>query len=574
MSEIQSANDMGIALGTAFIDDAFFIKFADSQFSHLLQVERAELFGKKIFELFPEIDWPAVIKKTNVGHRICRENGQILIVNFIKILIKSQLEYLIVLQDNTYGENIVEQYNFLNKQFQGFTQMLDRLSDGVYICDASGWPIYWNEAFTALSGLDSDYLKNKTIYDALRKGIVNNSCVLPVLETQQPDSACITYPSGKTCLASGFPIFVDGKLAMAFGIVRDLTELILLQKQLEKQKYLTMTYRNKLLEVESKISNKYSFVTHSKAMKDIYNEVLRVSEVDCPILLRGETGVGKDFLAKFIHDISKSSREGKIISINCGAIPENLIESELFGYEKGAFTGAKKEGKAGLFELANNGTAVLDEIGDMPLHLQIKLLNCIQDKGFFRVGGTQVVNFNARIIATTNTDLEKLIDQGKFRLDLYYRLNVITIEIPPLRERRDDILPIAQKFLDEFNRKYNRTCYYSPESIGFLLNYSWPGNIRELKNVIERVVIMCKQDSIELRAFEKSTKATIYSLHPYLNIKTTNIEECQALKYQTEMFEASYIKDCLNSQKTLEDAAVYLGIDRSTLVRKKKKYKL
>jgi transcriptional regulator with PAS, ATPase and Fis domain len=303
-------------------------------------------------------------------------------------------------------------------------------------------------------------------------------------------------------------------------------------------------------------------------MKNVFEKALKVAAVDATVLLLGETGVGKDFLAKFIHDASERKKQGHFVKINCGAIPETLLESELFGYERGAFTGADKQGKAGLFEIAKHGTLFLDEIGEIPRALQVKLLNALQDKKIYRLGGTNVIELQARIIAATNADLEKLIDEGKFRKDLYHRLNVVTIHIPALRDRYDDILPMAMSFLAEFNGQYGRNCYFSPKTLELFLSYDWPGNIRELKNTVERLVIMSNADCILPQSFEESVSVDRPDLAAGADVPGGPLRD------RLRRYEEQCIREAIDRTATLYEAADLLQIDLSTLVRKKQRYNI
>ncbi|HPK54212.1 MAG TPA: sigma 54-interacting transcriptional regulator, partial [Smithellaceae bacterium] len=346
---------------------------------------------------------------------------------------------------------------------------------------------------------------------------------------------------------------------------------------------LTISLKHQLREIEFRHNNKYVAETKSQGMTNIFDKAVKVASLDAPILVLGETGVGKDFLVRFIHNVPEKSKEHLLIKINCGAIPGNLLESELFGYEAGAFTGAHKQGKAGLFEMANNGTLFLDEIGDLPLNLQVKLLDFIQYKKFYRLGGTSLITTNTRIIAATNVNLEKLIEAGKFRNDLYYRLNVIKIVIPPLRERKEDIIPLAVMFLDEFNRKYHKSCHFEPRLLNFFLNYHWAGNVREMKNIIERLVIMAAQDCITLEMIEEQiidgceyTNAYEKEMLEKIQHNLKDEPSCGkgTLKEQLAAYEAALIRNRIGEIPSLKKAAQSLGINTSTLVRKKHKYKI
>lgn len=240
------------------------------------------------------------------------------------------------------------------------------------------------------------------------------------------------------------------------------------------------------------------FIFHSSKIKRLLELMIRVAKIDSTVLITGESGVGKGIFASLIHHNSNRSKK-PFMEINCGAIPENLMESELFGYEPGSFTGAKASGKAGIFEMCNNGTILLDEIGELPFNLQVKFLRVIQEQEIFRVGGTSPRKLNVRIIAATNKNLEEMVKNKLFRADLYYRLNVLPIHIPPIRERIEDTMPLANHFLEKFNREYKANKKLDINVLKILEKYQWPGNVRELKNLIERLVIISETEVIGLQ---------------------------------------------------------------------------
>ncbi|MFO7888276.1 MAG: sigma 54-interacting transcriptional regulator [Eubacteriales bacterium] len=323
-------------------------------------------------------------------------------------------------------------------------------------------------------------------------------------------------------------------------------------------------------ELGTKASEREVIVTKNSKMKALYEKADKIVEVDSSILILGETGVGKDFLTTYIHTQSPRKDRGNLIKINCGAIPEHLIESELFGYEEGAFTGAQRGGKKGLFEEAGEGTIFLDEIGDMPYTLQVKLLNALNDRKFYRIGGSRPMQFKARVIAATNSNLQQLVKEKKFRADLYYRLNVVTLYIPPLRERKEDILPLASNFLDYYNSKHRRNCYFSPECMESFLMYKWPGNIRELKNIIERLVLISEDVTISEELFREQVIQ-----EPLQDEMTELFQKSKSklpLKEQMKIHEKKIIEQTLRETETLKEAADRLKVDVSTIVRKKQKY--
>ncbi|WP_366924396.1 sigma 54-interacting transcriptional regulator [Metallumcola ferriviriculae] len=322
---------------------------------------------------------------------------------------------------------------------------------------------------------------------------------------------------------------------------------------------------NNLLSLEVR---KMGIVAKSQAMMEVLRMAFQIATVDCTVLILGESGVGKEAIAKLIHENSSNS-DGPFVKVNCGAIPENLLESELFGYEYGAFTGAKREGKLGKFEMAHNGTILLDEIGDLPLHLQVKLLRVIQEREIIRIGANQSRKVNIRILAATNKDLREMTMQGKFREDLYYRLNVVPLHIPPLRERREDIMPLIVHFKKKYEKKYQmaRTC--SPEVVRVYLSYDWPGNVRELENVIERIYVMGEPGK-ELTP-ERLIKY-FFNVTWQANYKNSvTVHKLVPLKEAAEEMEMQLISMAFKQFGTISKVAEVLNVDPSTISRKVKR---
>lgn len=354
-------------------------------------------------------------------------------------------------------------------------------------------------------------------------------------------------------------------------------EIIELEKQNKRM-------NKQLKELEVKTYTQTNLIANDPKMLSVIERAIRVAEVDSSVLIQGESGVGKEGIANLIHQNSKR-KDKRLITINCGAIPEQLLESELFGYERGAFTGANSKGKQGLFEVASGGTIFLDEIGEMPLQLQVKLLRVLQESEITRIGGHKPIQIDVRIIAATNRDLRKLVKEGKFREDLFYRLNIIPILIPPLRERKEDILPIIYHFLNDIKHKYGVSRSFTPETLDRFRNLEWPGNVRQLKNLIERICLMINKPEISLRDIEhemNSELITELTTIENLEINTTfNInkrfsssKEVLPLKEQIEQFERNIIIEAVNQFPSVRKAAKALKLDQSTLVRKMQKYQI
>jgi transcriptional regulator with PAS, ATPase and Fis domain len=344
--------------------------------------------------------------------------------------------------------------------------------------------------------------------------------------------------------------------------LRDIHELNQLKEKLKGSQVVTSLRQAEIPHVLKDKLRHDEIIAESKEMIKILNMAVRVAQTDSTILITGESGAGKEIVARIIHSVSERSK-GDFIQINCGAIPENLLEAELFGYEAGAFTGARRQGKVGLFELANNGSILLDEIAEMPINLQVKLLRVLQEQETYRLGGTTTIKLNARVIAATNKNLWECVEQGAFREDLFYRINVVPINVPPLRQRREDIIPLVMHFLNCFKEKYRADKCFEPDALALLEAYEWPGNVRELKNVIERLVILCESNIIS-----GQTVAEQLSRNPKQTPKPVVVNGLLPLKDAQEMLEKDLLQMALDKYKTTRKAAQALGIAHSSVVRK------
>jgi transcriptional regulator with PAS, ATPase and Fis domain len=371
-----------------------------------------------------------------------------------------------------------------------------------------------------------------------------------------------TVKDGKELLATGTPVFKDEKISLVIVNVRDVTELNNLKKELEQTKNMSHEMIRELEALRTEQNLTGNLLLDSPAMHKIIKLAQKVAKVDSTVLILGESGVGKGVLSKFIHENSNRSSK-PFIKIDCSAIPESLIESELFGYERGAFSGAEKSGKLGLVEMADGGTLFLDEIGELPLNLQVKLLRLLQDSEFIRVGGKEPIPVNIRVIAATNRNLEQLMEEKRFREDLFYRLNVIPIFIPPLRERREDIYPLIMNFLDIFNRKCNEKKQVDPAAMKILMNNQWPGNVRELENMIERLVVTSNDNNISVHDLPAHL---LKQGDPELLMIGETYRQCM------DNYEKKLLAKILEVAPNTTDMSRILGIDTSTIRRKLKKH--
>lgn len=446
-------------------------------------------------------------------------------------------------------------------------KLLESSYDGIWITDHVGKILFANSANAKLLGVPRSELENKTTQELQDEGVFQTSAILEALQTRQQVSRVCNNP--RTCLtvlATATPVFNEaGDIQYIFNNVRDITALNEMRESLQDKDEI-IRQQNSQLETMKLRLGVGTIVANSKAFTQVVELARRVATFDgATVLILGESGTGKEVISELI--VNTSPRKDKpYLQINCGAIPENLIESELFGYEKGAFTGADAKGRKGLFEAANGGTVFLDEIGDLPLHMQVKLLRVLQQRRIVRVGGTETVNLDVRIIAATNKDIKQMVNEGRFREDLYYRLNVVPIEIPPLRDRKEDILPLVNHFLTVANRKYHTNKSIYSDTIDVLESYSWPGNVRELENLMENLVITTPGDIIRRENLSERLKFSTE------NRGFTEDTEVITLKETVERAEYMAIQKAIRQCGSIRKAAVALGVDPSTIVRKQQNY--
>jgi len=428
--------------------------------------------------------------------------------------------------------------------------------DYLFVTDAEGRVTKVSPSYYRISGIKPEEVLGKTMYELVAQGFYDRSCSIEVIETLKPVTFVQKIKTGRTVLVTGNPVFDDkGNLIGVVTNGRDITELNELKRAVEQKEELSQHYKTEYFNLKG-----YSdYVVASPVMADLMKTVRQIAQFDSAVLITGESGVGKEIIAHQIH-LASPRKDKPYIRINCASIPESLLESELFGYVEGAFTGAKKGGKLGIFELADGGTLLLDEIAELPLSVQAKLLRVIQENEVTRIGSTKTNKIDVRIIAATNRNLKEMVDKNQFRTDLYYRLNVIPVAVPPLRDRREEIPALVHHFLKKFNEKYGLNKQIAPQVIDRLVNYDWPGNVRELKNVIERAVVTNPGDII-LSLDIDSKSAADPSSEPVVNLREL-----------VENLEKHYIHAYLAKYGSTRKAAAALGISQSTLCRKVASY--
>ncbi|RST77666.1 PAS domain S-box protein [Siminovitchia acidinfaciens] len=445
--------------------------------------------------------------------------------------------------------------------------ILNSSQDEIFITDSEGHTLFVNSAGKALYGKKPEDIIGNAVNQLVKKGLFSPS-LFPVVKKRNEKVSMIQRTiSGKTAHVIANPVFdVDGNMTHIIFTGRDITEIKNLRKKIERSEVLLNAYKSELEKLQGfNTPPETDIVAISPKMRKVLNMANKIAKVDSTILITGESGVGKGVIAKFIHDNSPR-KNNPVIHINCGAIPENLMESELFGYESGAFTGADKKGRKGLIEQANGGTLFLDEIGEMPLNLQVKLLKVLQERKFEPVGSSASVKVDIRIIAATNKNLKELINKGTFREDLYYRLNVVPIHIPPLRERPEDVLHLIDFFAEKMKEKYHTSTTFSLEAENALVQYHWPGNVRELENLIERLVVTSENDEITFDDLPEEVR------YREANDAIVVVKDIAPLKQVRDEMEKQLIRKAYEVHKSSYKVAELLGIDQSTASRKINKF--
>ncbi len=441
--------------------------------------------------------------------------------------------------------------------------------DGIYITQiVDGRPktLRINASYERITGLNRSLMLNRYMDDLVKDNFISESGSLAALKKGKPVTLIQTFKSGLKGLITSTPVADEnGKVSMVATNVRDITELSDLKNKLDQNKKLAEKYYSEIEAMKDQFLQTPGLKAKDPKMLEILHLARKVSKIDSTILLLGESGVGKEEIAKYIH--KNSLRNDKpFIKINCSAIPDNLIESELFGYEKGAFTGANNNGKKGLFEVANTGTIFLDEIGELSLDIQVKLLRVLQEQEITKVGGLSPIKIDVRVISATNKDLKNMVKEKKFREDLFYRLNVVPVSIPPLRDRKEDIFPLVSHFIKRINEKYKWNKSFSRDALDAFYAYSWPGNVRELGNIVERAAVMSSDQLITC----DNLPSIIASLNTIMPLRFDS--EIMPLDSALGIVEKDLIDKAYDKFGNVRDAAKALNIAPSTFVRKRKKY--
>lgn len=536
----------------------------NKQAEKITGVKEEDALNRNIKEIIPNTGLLEVLKtgKREISQKIVI-NDYVCVSHRTPIIYESEIwGAMVVFEDISDLEKITKELKSYTSLVEELEAIIESSSDGIFVTDGNGFTIRVNTAYENITGIKREEVLGKHMRNLVDQGFYSQSVTLLVLQSKEPTTIMQRIKDNKDVMVTGNPVKDDsGEIKFVVTSVRDVTNLTRLQKELQHTKALSDKYHEELKNLKSP-----NLVAKSLEMIELLSYARQVAPYPTTILIQGESGVGKELVAEFIH--KNSDRAGKnFIKVNCGAIPENLLESELFGYEGGAFTGAQSKGKPGMFELAHKGTILLDEIAELPPNLQVKLLRVLQENEVIRLGGIKSKTIDVRVISSSNKDLESMVQKGLFREDLFYRLNVVNIKVPPLRDRPADIIPLANYFLEMFNKNYGLNKRFSPEVKGYFEEYKWPGNVRELKNLIENLVVSVPGSII---AGMDLPKRMTGDGEPVARQK----DELVPLQESVRRAEIKAIKTALQQADSLREASKLLKVSHSTLSRKISKYNL
>ena len=440
-----------------------------------------------------------------------------------------------------------------------FEMIVETSFDGILLSDGEGNVLFVNESYVRNTGIKKEEIVGHNIRELINPVWMKESAILLALERKKPVSFYHITKNGNHVMSTGTPIFKEGKIQRIVVNTRDISEIYALKEELGKAKAMEKLYLEQT-EVQRDEGDE-EIVVKNRKMQKIYAVAEKVASFDTTVLITGDSGVGKELIARHLHIKNRFRNQKPFIAINCGAVSENLLESELFGYEEGSFTGGMKGGKKGIIENCNGGTLFLDEIGEMSLNLQVKLLRVLENRTIVRLGSSTEIPVDVRVVAATNRSLETMVKEKSFRADLFYRLNVINIAVPNLKERVDEIAPLALNFLKRFNRQYGQEKKLSFEVVKELELHTWKGNVRELRNTLENMVVLSNNEYLQLDDI------------PWLKAEIREEpSQGQGLAQMLEEYEKQILINAKEKYGTSRKIAAALKMDQSTIVRKMNKY--
>ncbi|MBP2259007.1 sigma 54-interacting transcriptional regulator [Virgibacillus alimentarius] len=559
-----------IPMGLFVIDHEYKIVNCNESGLKMIRSEADEVMGKDARIIFhkEQVNEVFATGKTILNQiRITDEMGVLVDYSPIETSNGNVEGAIIIVQDLPMVEEMAMEIEAVKNLNSDMNAILSTIYDELVVVDHTGNILRHSENYIRdfWKG-ELNELVGKNILDLEKKGDISPSITKLVLEKKEKVSRVQEGKHGKKVLAVGNPIFNEkGELQRVVIASRDITENTKLKTELKQTREITKRYKQELTRLKTMTAEpSHEIIYCSAKMQQIVNQVEKIAKFSSTVLVQGESGVGKEMIARAIHQ--KSNRSNKpFLTINCGSIPENLLESELFGYTKGSFTGADMKGKQGYFEQAHEGILFLDEIGDMPMSLQVKLLRVLQESEVVPIGSVTAIPVDVQIIAATNKDLKGMVEKGTFREDLYYRIHVIPIRVPPLNERSEDIPLLAYHTLQKLNQRYDKNYHFSPDALNLLENYSWPGNIRELQNLIERLFVTADEDVITAALVDQfMSNGIVKKAKPMVN----GIMPLQKAK---EEVEEQLILLAMKKFGTTTKAAEALNISQSAVSRKYQK---
>ncbi len=547
------------------------IKYMNSSAENFFHVESKTCIGKILSAHMPAFS-KAVNDEGHI-HFITVAKKILHVYSFPLTETNGEIDKAFLILDVFESSLLKAELDYQKKMLDELQEILEGSYDGILVTDGEGEILFVNSSYERVTEIKKEAMYGKNMKDLINPVWMPNSVAFVVIEQKCTVSKKQVTKSGKNIIVTGRPVFNDkGKIKKVVINARDISEIYELREELLKsQKMGKMYLKNYIDYAENADKEGQNILATSQKMQEVLTLAEKISNFQATVLILGESGVGKEEVAKYIHGCS-IRKDKPFVTINCGAIPANLLESELFGYEKGAFTGAAQSGKEGLLEIANGGVAFLDEIGETPLDFQVKLLRVLETKEIRRVGAVSGKIVDVRIIAATNRNLEEMVAEGTFREDLFYRLNVVRIKVPSLRKRVDDIVPLSMLFLARFNKKYDQSKILTYDVIKELEKYPWPGNVRQLKNVIENMVVVSNNEYLQIDDLPWNIDSSVNVSRRIIN--TVAMNEELNLQESLEALEKIIIERARDKFKTTREIAEYLQVNQSTIVRKLQKYNL
>ncbi|WP_240689310.1 sigma 54-interacting transcriptional regulator [Ammoniphilus sp. YIM 78166] len=559
----------GAGIGIVTTDSHFHISFVNEMGEKILGVDRSFLMNRN-YKILLETnrDLGEVLKGKQLFNVASSFNFKQIIGNCSPFVVQGQISGMVhIFGQREQWEEGVSELEFVRHLSEDLQAIYSSSREQILVVDGTGKIIRIAGTFLKEYWMTEDPqdLIGRDVKELEKEGRFGPNVVELCKRKQGKVSSIQETVEGRKVWSVANPVFHGDKLEKVVIISHDMTEMDRLRQKLEIAQQQSESYKHELEDLMERTGQRKTLLYRSQIMEDTVDEMRRIASVDSTVMLFGESGVGKEVFAHAIHESSKR-KDQPFIRVNCGAIPENLIESELFGYEKGAFTGADLKGKPGFFELAHKGTLFLDEITELPLNMQVKLLRVLQEREIVRVGGIRTIPIDVRIISATNRDIRERVEEGQFREDLYYRLNVIPISIPPLRDRPGDIASLAMHFLQKFNHTYEKEKSLSREALEILENYHWPGNVRELQNVMERIIVTTRHDYIE----GHDILPILYADRSSKKIKPM-VFDLMPMKDAIAELESQLIQLALRKHGSAAKASQILGISPATISRRMNK---